>query len=263
MTLSIQTITEILQSNAALIKCPGLIYGKMGLVVYFFHYSKYSNDRSYAKFAIKLIEGIQDSITEDSQINYSRGLSGIGSGIEYLAQQGFLNINTDEVLKDIDAQVFRSIVYAEFIDSSLFNGLTGLGRYLMFRVTNTKSTDDKVSTLTNKMLIIHVVDKLEKMLIRGDELTEDSLKFLIEVRKLNIYPTKINKIIDNYRRHSCVVDCQFKESNNHSNIEIIRANSNKWESSKSNFSLYNGYVGFGLSILTQLDCKHQTWRTLL
>lgn len=263
MTLSIQTITEILQSNATFIQCPGLIYGKMGLVVYFFHYSKYSNDRSYAKFAIKLIESIQDNITEDSPINYSRGLSGIGSGIEYLAQQGFLNINTDEVLKDIDSQVFRSVVYAEFIDSSLFNGLTGLGRYLIFRVTNSKSTDDKVSTLTNKMLLIHVVDKLEKMLIRGDDMTGDLLKFLIEVRKLNIYPTKINKIIDNYKEYYCVSEYQTKESNNHSNIEIVPANSNKWESSKSNFSFYNGYVGLGLSILSQLDCKHQTWRNLL
>ena len=60
----------------------------------------------YYDYAYELFEKIQNRIHRDSPINYKQGLSGIGSAIEYLVQNGYFNADTDEVLEDFDRRIF-------------------------------------------------------------------------------------------------------------------------------------------------------------
>jgi len=41
--LNLQQIADMLLLNGTLTECPGLVHGKMGIAIFFFHYAKYAN----------------------------------------------------------------------------------------------------------------------------------------------------------------------------------------------------------------------------
>jgi len=194
MNLTLSQITNILQSNKSSIKCPGLFRGKMGVAIYFFLYADYTKNNMYVNDAYELIEAIQEEIHENTSRDYANGLAGIGCGLEYLAQQKYIDIHTDEVLQEIDSHIFHTIIFREYVDTSLHTGLIGLGRYLLFRLSNPESYPQNVNTLTNRMLIIHIVDKLEQLLLSGTEKTNELYQFLLQIDQRGYYPFKVKKI---------------------------------------------------------------------
>ena len=54
--LELSSITEQLLLNGTLTKCPGLLYGKVGIAIFFFHYARYTQNTLYANYAMDLIE---------------------------------------------------------------------------------------------------------------------------------------------------------------------------------------------------------------
>ena len=125
----------------------GLSYGKMGIVIFLFHYARYSRDNSFENNAMELIEEIQASLQIDDFLDHAFGLSGIGSGIEYLAQHGFIDPETDELLEEFDnlfaEQVEKRKLYLSAQD------LTDLKRYFTARLENpqTKRRDFLLQTM--------------------------------------------------------------------------------------------------------------------
>jgi len=69
---------------------PGLYSGEMGLVLFFYRYSRFSQNDLYSEYCFDLIEKIQNRIHQETPIDYKHGLTGIGSAFENLVQNGFL-----------------------------------------------------------------------------------------------------------------------------------------------------------------------------
>jgi len=130
----LKRIVDMLLINGTLLGNSGLWQGKMGVAVFFFHYARYTGNELFEDYAIDIIKQIQAEIHANSPVDYNRGLAGIGAGIEYLVQNGFLNIDTDEVLEDFDNRIRHDIMYQPQENDSLRNGLTGLGQYLLWRI---------------------------------------------------------------------------------------------------------------------------------
>ena len=80
----------------------GLFHGKMGVVLFFAHYARYTDQAIYDDFAGELLEEISENIPETLPINLETGLCGIGWGIEYLIQNGFMEGDSNEILAGID-----------------------------------------------------------------------------------------------------------------------------------------------------------------
>ena len=93
--------------NTSFINNLGILNGKMGVAIFFYHYFLYTKDSKYRRFANFLLDEIYEDITIDLCSDFENGLSGIGWGIEYLIQNGFVKGNTNEVLADIDSLVFE------------------------------------------------------------------------------------------------------------------------------------------------------------
>jgi len=51
----LQQIADMLLLNGTLTECPGLVHGKMGIAVFFFHYAKYTGNELFADYAMDLI----------------------------------------------------------------------------------------------------------------------------------------------------------------------------------------------------------------
>ncbi|GHU83031.1 hypothetical protein FACS189415_4530 [Bacteroidia bacterium] len=98
----LQEVADILQTMI----CSGNknvpTQGKMGIVIFLFHYARHTENTLYEDIAYSLIEELQSSLSEHFSLNYANGLTGIGVGIEYLVQHQFIDTDTDEILEDFD-----------------------------------------------------------------------------------------------------------------------------------------------------------------
>lgn len=115
----------------------GLVHGKMGGVLFFALYSKYSGNEIYIDYAGMLMEDIYESLNKEMPVSFETGLCGIGWCIEYMVKNSIMEGNTDEALEDIDHKIMEWDP-ARMSDRSF---KTGLGGILFYVVTRLQSFD--------------------------------------------------------------------------------------------------------------------------
>ena len=100
-------IAVFLEKNKEAINEPGLLSGKLGVALFLFQYSRLSNNSFYEELASTLIDEAFDSIETVNTIDFDKGLTGIGWGIEYLIQNGFVDGDSNEILEELDNVIFK------------------------------------------------------------------------------------------------------------------------------------------------------------
>ena len=75
----LQQIANMLLLNGTLTQCPGLVHGKMGIAIFFFHYALFTGNELFADYAMDVIGEMLDQIHVNSPADYERGIAGIGS----------------------------------------------------------------------------------------------------------------------------------------------------------------------------------------
>ncbi len=159
-----QWLTSALLLNASFIDNLGLMHGKMGIAIYFFYLARQAQNPIYEDYAGELLDEIYNEISTSTSFDFENGLTGIGWGIEYLVQNGFIEADTDEVLEEFDNRVFKELVYNTPRNIGVLNGLLGIGAYFLMRIQNPQSNDENLKTLTNKQALIHLIDELDRRL---------------------------------------------------------------------------------------------------
>lgn len=127
--------------NSSFLGDLGLFHGRMGIVLFFAHYARVTQNKQYEDFAKILLDEIYEEIHWDLPINLENGLCGIGWGIEYLVQNGFMKGNTDEILADIDRKVLE-IDPLRISDLSFRRGLAGIIFYVIARLNANRETSN-------------------------------------------------------------------------------------------------------------------------
>lgn len=113
----------------------GLYHGKMGLILFFVHYSHYVGNTLFEDFAYSLLDDIYNEIDSSLSFDFENGLSGIGWAIEYLLQNGFMNGDSDDILEDIDRKIMEYDP-RRITDKSFRSGLRGVSIYIQMRLTS-------------------------------------------------------------------------------------------------------------------------------
>lgn len=121
----------------------GILHGKMGVVIYLYIYSRYSQKEYYADFASILLDGILSELDVSLSFSFESGLSGIGWGIEYLIQNKYLDGDTSEILSDIDLIVMKNQDIRRINDWSFKKGISGLVLYTFTRLTSFARNQNK------------------------------------------------------------------------------------------------------------------------
>ncbi|GEM66216.1 hypothetical protein SF1_41980 [Sphingobacterium faecium NBRC 15299] len=111
----------------------GLLNGKFGIAICFFHLSRHLEHNLFLDYANNQLDEIWNSLSDDLSIEFESGLSGIGWGIEYLIQNDFVKGNSNLICNDIDKMVMR-ICPRRFNDYSLESGLEGILNYICARL---------------------------------------------------------------------------------------------------------------------------------
>jgi hypothetical protein len=204
--LRLRRIADVLHLNASFTRSLGLLDGKMGIAIFLYHYARKSGSEMYENYAGELIDEIYEEITPQTPVDFSNGLTGIGWGIEYLVENGFVEADTDEALKEIDDAIYSTMLQQPVLIKNT-NDLFGYGFYCLARLRGNTSDDSNLSTLVKKQHLIYLTDECERLLIHKRYLdfnimpmsigTINSIAwFLLQMHKLNLFPTKVIRLLN-------------------------------------------------------------------
>lgn len=119
--------------HSSFIKDISLYHGKMGIILFFVHYARYTSNKVYDDFAGELLDSIFEELHTDIPIDMEQGLCGIGWGILHLLENKFMEGDPEEILSDIDAKIMERDL-RRMTDFSFENGLEGISYYINKRV---------------------------------------------------------------------------------------------------------------------------------
>lgn len=203
----------------------GLYDGKIGIAIFFAHFSRFTHKEIYRDFACALIEEVSADLYNGYSYNMEFGLCGIGFGIEYLIQNNLLEADSDEILADMDASIML-VDLDRITDYSLEKGIMGILTYVYVRLNTVKRDKEKKRPFDSAYLnkIIRILSYVKKT--NPDPLIH---KFLHE----------LNGLIEENRRIPTLplLSDAMKTS-------VYREN-------KKSLGLRNGLAGSGLKIMMQ------------
>ncbi len=269
MTDTLQQITDTLLLNGTLVECPGLIHGKMGIAVFFSHYARHTNNQLFEDYALELIEGIQEQIHGASPTDYERGIAGIGVGMDYLIRNNFLDVD-DDFFDDFDRRMYRAVMYDPWPDLSLYDGLAGYGSYWICRMNDSKN--DKYAQDVLKYILKLIEEKIWDV---AERYPSDIFSFLYALDKKKQFTDNVKKIMFRNRSmdhsfprldHSAIgnqirtyLHRKYETCNNYQDEQQSR----DVVDIKNRMGLLNGYAGFGLCLLGQVDDSVNSWMDLM
>ena len=131
----LERIANHLIINSSFLDDLGLFHGKMGIVIFFYHYSRYTNNPIYEEFAGELLDEVYEDIHRGMSFDFEDGLCGIGWGIEYLLQNGYIEGDSDEILEDIDRKIMEYDP-RRITDTTFRSGFAGLSCYIRTRLNS-------------------------------------------------------------------------------------------------------------------------------
>lgn len=187
-----QRITKALVLHAYSLNSTGLLNGKMGLVLYFFHLGRVENNEIFTRFAEELLDNVIKSIPERILIDFEEGITGIGWAIENLIQNGFIDSDADEVLENFDLAVNNTLIHRKNDILTIIS----IGIYYVSRLAYRIDEEEKETVLDLKYHTILLIDELDRHFFTMKETLSDNVIYLLkELYKLNIFNYKIERLL--------------------------------------------------------------------
>jgi len=208
----IKPTTDILKNISFLLKSyvdksngSGLYQGLMGICISYFILSKVTGEQRYRKTAFKYLNKVQQSIPAIDDLGFANGLAGIGWGVEWLVQNGFIKANTENVLEDFDDTLYTSVLYSKDFTLSLADGSIGKALYYLYRMQANNPHKRRYRVVCNLECLVLLSDEISEKIsdkigsrdqvkIMDSELTEiaQSLILLLKIndQKINTATTR-------------------------------------------------------------------------
>ena len=279
--ISLEKNVQKLIINGTLINQPGLFYGKTGIAVFFLHYARQTGNELFQDYAIDLIDEIRTEITSTISVRYDVGLAGIGTGFEYLLQNGFLDAEDSDIFENFDARMYRAAMYEPYPDLSLQEGLTGWGRYFIYRL---RGSGNKKSKLHKALTHIarEIRQKIVKKTVSENEMP-DVYRFFYDLTNLPEYADKYCKSLKQCKKSKNICDLDITKTflymnelqrlyvcQNYFDMDLseeIGQEWEKWEKTSNNLltemGLLKGVSYNALLQLTRLNENNASWFNLL
>lgn len=192
----LQRIANILLLNASFIEDTGLLKGKMGIALFFYHYSRYTKKKIYEDYAGDLIDEISQAINISSPANFDHGLAGFSWGIVYLVNHKFIDIDPETFFLEIDDRIMK-------LNPNDIDDLVAFGFYFISRISLIKAKESDSSVLMKKKQLQILIDHCERTIISNGDFNASSqissiFWFLLEMQKYNLFPSRIIKILKHF-----------------------------------------------------------------
>lgn len=184
------------------LKGVGLYEGKCGAAFACFTWAHLSGSDEYAQKGRELLSEVCNNLGSIDNGGFTSGLTGVGWGIEAMAQNQFIPVNTDAVLKDFDDFIYKSVTFQKSVSLSIDNGSLGRALYFYQRIKSPHSNLHPYQTIAHQECLILLVDEIKEHLLdekRGvirenTTLTEENARDVAQCLILlyDIYKTRID-----------------------------------------------------------------------
>lgn len=128
MDVLLLKISNFIIANMQFVKSSSVINGKMGIVIFFYEYGRYSHNNVYTYIADILLDEILESLSS----NNMDSIISVGWGIQYLLNNEYVEGCSDEVLEDFDIRVQEIINSISKIDTDLYSKITMRSDFVFF-----------------------------------------------------------------------------------------------------------------------------------
>ncbi len=152
------------------------MHGKSGLAIQFYLLAKKTGNNAFESFAGDLLDEIVQTLSTQLPVDFEHGLAGIGWGMEYLIQNGYLDADGDEVLEELDNQIFKAFLENTSANVGLLNGILGTGYYFQMRVRGTLNKPKSVISGTNELALLQICNRLNQIVISSNGFAKEPRK---------------------------------------------------------------------------------------
>jgi len=146
----------------------GVLAGLSGISLFQFYYSKYLDINTNADIGVDIISKCIDKINNGYNYpTFCTGIAGLGWTLDHLEQEGFVDIESDELLPQFDDYLYGSMLSdLKNENYDFLHGGIGYSFYFLNRYRNTKS-----ESLKNKYknILFEFIDLLEGLSEKADE----------------------------------------------------------------------------------------------
>lgn len=131
--LLLKSIADKEIMNLLFVRDGSLLDGMTGLAIFFAFLSRAENNKAYEDVAEYILNRVCDEIPEDISLGFRYGLTGIGWGIIFLKDQGFIDSDIECILTDLDDLVYRRLLMRKVVGLN-DDELCGMCRYVQARL---------------------------------------------------------------------------------------------------------------------------------
>ena len=196
----------------------GLHGGLMGLSLFFFYYSRFISNEKYENFAYEVLDIIVNTMDiNTTEPSYTHCFAEIGSCIDFLVKENFIEIESEDFFEDISNSIFPNIVKSPVLDYSFQTGLIGLCNYFIIHQDN--KSEDAVKITLDQLCSGFAVPgfpkhPVETILLMPSETLQDVKLFLCKIAKFKIYEEQISSLkshIENFENKHTVLQSNCPE----------------------------------------------------
>lgn len=160
-----QRMLHVLMQHSDTLMDMGLLNGKMGIVIFFSHYSKHTQKDIFDDIAGNLLDNVLSKIHKKLPIDFDSGLTGIGWAIEYLIQNKFMEGDSLVVCKQIDQMIMKTDP-RRLNDPTLESGIEGLLHYILAHIQGSQAQSGILPFDTDYLndvysAVVNILDKKE------------------------------------------------------------------------------------------------------
>lgn len=152
--IKLRSIANILLINIQHIDKLDLWNGKMGVILFYYHYGRYIDKSFYEDVADSILDLVIETVSRSAQPDNYDLLSSVGIGIEYLLAQHFVESDSDDLLEDLDKYLLSGGVR----DFSLMQSL-----YMSMRIEQSNFDLSGLLELKNEVNPYLSISSIEEM----------------------------------------------------------------------------------------------------
>ena len=174
-----KTLKRIIQHliiYSAFVDHIGLMNGKMGIALFFYHLHGFTKNENHKRFANKLIEDITGKLDYKIPRTFFDGLIGISWGFDHIIRNNFVAFEDEDMLTELDKALLE-INITNLFDESFSTGVRGIACYIVSRCSGKEriptpfckdyicSLYERVSRIDQKdPTAIHLQNQLQRIL---------------------------------------------------------------------------------------------------
>lgn len=185
-------INRYKKQSQSIVENADLSYPDMGRLICLYTCAAATGNSDYEQQADCLLDKVLEDVSMEMSVCLENGLLGVGCGLIYLLRNHFVGGEEDYALSEIDACLFREVIYME--DETLVDWYGWL-RYSRLRISYDHPSDWRVYEITFRQHGVYMLDCLMRGVQKGMDWDKRIITEVELFHQMGLCPVKTARIL--------------------------------------------------------------------